>query len=87
VRLIGSYIDKSCLEIVLQEGRNRQIRRIAEQLGYPVIKLHRTAIGLIQLKTLTTAFLPSGKYRHLSEDEMSFLNKQIIRTPIQTKPS
>ena len=87
VRLIGSYIDKSCLEIVLQEGRNRQIRRIAEQLGYPVIKLHRTAIGLIQLKTSTTAFLPSGKYRHLSEDEMSFLNKQIIRTPIQTKPS
>jgi len=87
VRLIETCIDKSCLEIVLQEGRNRQIRRIAEQLGYPVIKLHRTAIGLIQLKTSTTAFLPSGKYRHLSEDEMSFLNKQIIRTTIQTKPS
>jgi 23S rRNA pseudouridine2605 synthase len=82
VRLIESYIDQSCLEIVLQEGRNRQIRRIAEQLGYPVIKLHRTAIGSIQLKTSTTVFLPSGKYRHLSADEISFLNKQIIRTPI-----
>jgi len=87
VRLIENYIDQSCLEIVLQEGRNRQIRRIAEQLGYPVIKLHRTAIGSIQLKTSATAFLPSGKYRHLSQDEISFLNKQIIRTPIRTKPS
>ncbi|MBE9258882.1 pseudouridine synthase [Dolichospermum sp. LEGE 00246] len=87
VHLIENYIDQSCLEIVLQEGRNRQIRRIAEQLGYPVIKLHRTAIGSIQLKTSTTASLPSGKYRHLSQDEISFLNKQIIRTPIKTKPS
>jgi pseudouridine synthase len=87
VRLIENYIDQSCLEIVLQEGRNRQIRRIAEQLGYPVIKLHRTAIGSIQLKTSITAFLPSGKYRHLSADEISFLNKQISSTPIKTKPS
>jgi 23S rRNA pseudouridine2605 synthase len=87
VRLIENYIDQSCLEIVLQEGRNRQIRRIAEQLGYPVIKLHRTAIGSIQLKTSKTVFLPSGKYRHLSTDEISFLNKQISLTPIQTKPS
>ncbi len=87
VRLIESYIDQSCLEIVLKEGRNRQIRRIAEQLGYPVINLHRTAIGSIQLKTSITAFLPSGKYRYLTEDEISFLNKQLICTPIQTKPS
>jgi pseudouridine synthase len=68
VRLVESYIDRSCLEIVLQEGRNRQIRRIAEQLGYPVIKLHRTAIGSIQLKTSITGFLPQGKYRYLTED-------------------
>ena len=81
VRLMENYIDQSCLEIVLQEGRNRQIRRIAEQLGYPVIKLHRTAIGSIQLKTSITAFLSSGKYRHLSGDEISFLSKQIIRVP------
>ncbi|MFM6282723.1 MAG: pseudouridine synthase, partial [Dolichospermum sp.] len=56
VRLIETYINQSCLEIILQEGRNRQIRRVAEQLGYPVIKLHRTAIGLIQLKTKITPF-------------------------------
>ena len=87
VRLIETYINQSCLEIVLQEGRNRQIRRVAEQLGYPVIKLHRTAIGSIQLKTARTPFLPVGEYRHLTQDEMIFLSKQVNRTPIKTKLS
>ncbi|OBQ36449.1 MAG: pseudouridine synthase [Anabaena sp. CRKS33] len=87
VRLIETYINQSCLEIVLQEGRNRQIRRVAEQLGYPVIKLHRTAIGSIQLKTVITPFLQVGEYRHLTQDEMIFLSKQINRTPIKTKLS
>jgi 23S rRNA pseudouridine2605 synthase len=87
VRLIETYINQSCLEIVLQEGRNRQIRRIAAQLGHPVVKLHRTAIGSIQLKTSITKSLPSGKYRHLTQNEISFLNQPIGRTPIQTKPS
>ncbi len=40
---------KTLLRIILKEGKNRQIRRVAEQLGYPVIHLHRTAIGPIQL--------------------------------------
>jgi 23S rRNA pseudouridine2605 synthase len=84
VHLIKRSINQSSLEIILQEGRNRQIRRVAEQLGYPVIKLHRTAIGSIQLKTSTTPFLPVGKYRHLTSDEISFLSKQINRTPIKT---
>ena len=65
----------------------RQIRRVAEQLGYPVIKLHRTAIGSIQLKTTITPFLQVGEYRHLTQDEMIFLSKQINRTPIKTKLS
>ena len=84
VHLIKRSIDQSSLEIILQEGRNRQIRRVAEQLGYPVIKLHRTAIGSIQLKTSTTPFLPVGKYRHLTPDEISFLSRQINRIPIKT---
>jgi 23S rRNA pseudouridine2605 synthase len=87
VHLIESYLDHSCLKIVLQEGRNRQIRRVAQQLGYPVMQLHRTAIGSIQLETSLTPFLPVGKYRHLTGDEISFLNKQINRTPIKTKLS
>ncbi|QSJ17253.1 rRNA pseudouridine synthase [Nostoc sp. UHCC 0702] len=83
VDLIESCTVNSRLEIVLQEGRNRQIRRVAEQLGYPVIKLHRTAIGPIQLQMSKTRFLSEGNYRALEEYEIRFLQKQIKQIPIK----
>lgn len=44
---------KNCwLEIVLDEGRNRQIRRMLDALGYPVMRLIRVAIGALQLGEL-----------------------------------
>lgn len=49
---------RTCLEIILREGRNRQIRRIAEQLGYPVVYLHRCGIGPVQLESRETQALP-----------------------------
>ncbi|MEM8614842.1 MAG: pseudouridine synthase [Cyanobacteria bacterium P01_H01_bin.105] len=52
------------LEIVLHEGRNRQIRRVADQLDHPVISLHRSAIGFITLKDL-----PLGDCRPLTSEE------------------
>lgn len=63
--------NQTLLEIVLREGRNRQIRRVAEQLGHPVRQLHRTAIGSIRLGKL-----PSGQYRYLRESEIKFLQVQ-----------
>ena len=77
VRVIEKLANSSCLEIILKEGRNRQIRRVAEQLGYPVIKLHRTAIGPIQLETPGKSYLVEGEYRHLEEFEIRFLKKAI----------
>ena len=56
------------LQIILSEGRNRQIRRVAEQLGHPVLALHRVAIGAISL-----APLKSGSYRLLSDYEIKTL--------------
>ncbi|MCM0590932.1 MAG: pseudouridine synthase [Gloeotrichia echinulata IR180] len=83
VRLIESFSTHSCLEIVLQEGKNRQIRRIAEMLGYPVIKLHRTAIGPIQLQISQEPFLHEGNYRSLNDHEIRFLQQQIKQIPIK----
>ena len=44
---------QTLLEVVLQEGRNRQIRRVADGLGHPVLDLQRTAIAHIQLGDLS----------------------------------
>ena len=75
VTILQQNSDKTLLEIVLTEGRNRQIRRIATQLGFSVISLHRTAIASIALQTKSGQILPPGNYRHLSNSEVSFLQK------------
>ncbi|MBL1198571.1 MAG: rRNA pseudouridine synthase [Nostoc sp. GBBB01] len=77
VQIVERSAQGSFLEIVLQEGRNRQIRRVAQQLGYPVIQLHRSAIGSIQLQTPKEPFLSEGKYRFLNDREIQFLREQI----------
>lgn len=62
---------KTLLRIVLNEGRNRQIRKIADLLGYPVINLDRIAIGSIKLSSLTR-----GQYRFLENREVNMLKKK-----------
>ena len=52
------------LEIILKEGRNKQIRRAADLLGHPVIDLQRTAIGPLKLDTLR-----EGSWRIISKSE------------------
>lgn len=61
---------KNCwLEIVLEEGKNRQIRRVLEALNIQVLRLIRVSIGLLQLGTL-----PKGQYRILLQDEYESFN-------------
>ena len=56
------------LNITISEGKNRQIRRMCEAVGLPVIKLTRVNIGGISLGNL-----PKGKWRHLTEAEIKIL--------------
>lgn len=56
---------RTVAQIVLYEGRNRQIRRMCEELGLEVIRLRRIAIG-----TLKLGMLPAGKWRHLEPKEV-----------------
>jgi 23S rRNA pseudouridine2605 synthase len=86
VRCIQQNSDhQTLLEVILYEGRKRQIRRVAEQLGYPVIKLHRTAIGSIQLQPPEKSPLPEGQYRSLSAWEIEFLRNP-ISSPLVSVP-
>lgn len=59
---------RTVVEIVLYEGRNRQIRRMCEQLGLEVIRLRRVAIGGVKL-----GMLQPGKWRYLDPKEVRTL--------------
>lgn len=54
--------------IEIHSGKNRIVRRMFESLGYTVVKLDRVVFA-----GLTKKDLPRGMFRHLSEDEVSFL--------------
>lgn len=63
--IIEKQDNRVVLEIVLYEGRNRQIRKMCESLGLEVARLKRTSMGSLKL-----GMLPSGKWRELKEDEV-----------------
>ncbi|MGL4879573.1 MAG: pseudouridine synthase [Waterburya sp.] len=73
IRLVQSRKYNTTIEIVLTEGRNRQIRRVAKQLGYQVLRLHRLAIGSITLNFCDNLELPQGQHRHLEMNEVNLL--------------
>ena len=60
----------SRLEIVIHEGKNRQVRKMCEAIGKKVIALHRSKIGNIGVKDLRI-----GEFRYLSKKEVEILMK------------
>ena len=70
VRLIASG-KISRVYLTIGEGKNRQVRRMFEALGFPVLYLSRTQIGSIKLER---DFLP-GSYRNLTQEEITYLNE------------
>jgi 23S rRNA pseudouridine2605 synthase len=67
--IVKTLPDRTVCEIVLSEGKNRQIRRIFEGAGIEVLRLKRIAVGGVKLGMLQT-----GKWRALSKDEIKSLH-------------
>ncbi len=59
---------QSTVEIIIHEGRNRQVRKMCEAIKHPVAQLKRVGTG-----DLTLGDLPKGKYRHLTPAEVKYL--------------
>jgi len=67
-RLVSSHDDRSIVELVIHEGRNRIVRRLLDEVGHPVVRLSRTAIGPVRQHGLR-----SGELRELTRDELGTL--------------
>jgi 23S rRNA pseudouridine2605 synthase len=68
VNVIKQYENKTKLEITIHEGRNRQVRRMCEAAGHPVIMLKRIKLGCLALNGLK-----SGQWRFLTKHEIKKL--------------
>lgn len=68
VFVIDRKADRTVMIFTIHEGRNRQIRRMCEEVGLSVIRLKRTEIAGVKL-----GMLPQGKWRPLNEREMRHL--------------
>ncbi len=64
-----AVVAPTLLRIVIHEGRNRQVRRMCEAVGHPVVRLVRTRIG-----PLADPSLGPGSYRPLTFDEVRGLS-------------
>ena len=71
VRIIEKSAERSVFEITIYEGRNRQIRKMCEQVSLDVIRLKRNSVGSVKL-----GMLKVGKWRELTEDEVHRLQVQ-----------
>ena len=69
-RVVDSLPGRVLVEVVLHEGRKHVVRRLMDQVGYPVSRLVRTAIGPIRLGDLRV-----GQHRRLGRSEIAALFK------------
>lgn len=58
------------IEVIIHEGRNRQVRKMFETIGKNVIALHRSKIGNIEVKNIKI-----GTWRYLTKEEIQALSK------------
>jgi 23S rRNA pseudouridine2605 synthase len=67
-----SLVAGDALRITIHEGRNRQVRRMCEAVGHPVLRLVRTRIGPIRIGAL-----PPGQWRELSRHDVRALERDV----------
>ncbi len=71
-RIVEASPDRSIVELVIHEGRNRIVRRLLEAVGHPVTRLTRTRIGPVALGQLAP-----GELRELTNDELGELLESV----------
>ncbi|MDP9117123.1 MAG: rRNA pseudouridine synthase [Actinomycetota bacterium] len=75
-RVVQTQGDRAIVEVILHEGRNHIVRRLLAEVGHPVQRLVRTAIGPVHLGGQRV-----GSLRHLSTRELSELHRLVDISP------
>ena len=80
----GLRVPEARMHIVLQEGRNRQARRMFDAIGHPVRRLRRIRLGPLRLRTLKP-----GQFRELDSSEVASLRRAArkISEPLRQRSS
>ena len=68
VKYLGGKQDETRLRIVIREGKNRQVRRMFDAIGCPVVFLRRERMGNVRLGNLNP-----GEWRYLTDREVTYL--------------
>lgn len=68
IRIVKEFQSETLVEIMIREGRNRQVRKMCDTIGHPVVELMRISVGELQLGDL-----PIGKWRNLLNKEVEYL--------------
>ncbi len=71
-RVVDTHAGQSVVEVVLHEGRKHIVRRLLAEVGLPVSRLTRTAVGPIELRAMR-----SGTIRKLSREELGTLSELV----------
>lgn len=70
IKVLVQEPDRTVMQIILREGRNRQIRKMCEETGLTVIRLKRLSVGTVKL-----GMLQPGKWRELTKEEVASLKR------------
>lgn len=70
VKVIHKERGNSTLEVIIHEGKNRQVRKMCSKIGHPVVELKRIEMGEIKLSDVK-----EGRWRYLTPKEVEYLKK------------
>lgn len=78
IRSLHHTRENGWVELKLHEGKKREIRRVLERVGYPVVKLKRVAYAFLKIRGLAI-----GQYRHLTSHEVRKLESVVSGVPFE----
>ena len=82
VEVLRSSGDRSVVRLTIHEGRKREVRRMLQKVGHPVVRLKRIAFAGLRLGAL-----PVGQYRPLTEEEIKVLHEAVgLEVALESTP-